>query len=82
MYTVRRKNGENHNLTNLEQHFNYILERFNFDFYNAHGMFCIQLFDKDYFSNDEVDCIAEFQGNSISDVVSKAINWMDEPFSW
>lgn len=31
-------------------------------------------------SNDEVDCVTEFQGNSISEVVSQAINWIDEQF--
>ncbi|SGI72240.1 Uncharacterised protein [Mycobacterium tuberculosis] len=49
MYTVKRKYGQNQNLTTLEQHFQYILKYFNFDFYNAYGGFCIQLFDKEYF---------------------------------
>ncbi|MBR2246306.1 MAG: hypothetical protein IJ880_04660 [Bacilli bacterium] len=78
MYTVRRRDGENHNLTTLEQHFKYIQTYFNFDLYNAYGGFCIQLFAEDFYANDEVDCDAEFHGDSISNVVSQAINWIDE----
>lgn len=78
LYTIKRKNGHNQNLTTLEQHFNYILNWFNFDFYNVDETFCIQLFEKDYFSNDDVDCIAEFQSKSISNVVSQAIDWIDD----
>lgn len=77
MYTVKRTNGQNQNLTTLEQHFQYIEKHFNFDFYNAYGGFCIQLFDKEFFSNYEVDCIMEFQGNSITEVISQTINWID-----
>lgn len=77
MYTVKRKNGENQNLTTLEQHFYYISKYFNFDFYNVDGSFCIQLFDKEFFANDEVDCVAEFHGVTISQVVSCAIEWID-----
>lgn len=78
MYTVKRKNGSNQNLTTLEQHFNYILKWFNFDFYNTNKTFCIQLFDKEFYSNDEVNCVAEFQSESISGVISQTIDWIDE----
>lgn len=78
MYTIKRKDGENHNLTTLEQHFNYISNVFNFDLYNVKDAYCIQLFEKEYFANDEVDCIAEFDGISIVDVVKQAIYWIDE----
>ncbi len=78
MYTVKRKNGQNQNLTSLEQHFNYILNWFNFDIYNMNETFCIQLFEKEFYANDEVDCVAEFQGKSISDVVSQVIDWIEE----
>ena len=78
MYTVSRKNGKNNNLTTLEQHFNYILEKFNFDFFNTDTGFGIQLFDKDDFAKDKIEPLIEFEGSSISDAVSQAIKWINE----
>lgn len=78
MYTIKRGNDQsNQNLTNLEKHFNYIMSRFNFDLYNVHDTHCIQLFDKEFFANDGVDCIAEFHGKSVTDAVTQAIAWIN-----
>lgn len=78
MYTFKKVNGERGNLTTMQQHFNYILKYCNYDFYNVDKFFAIQLFDKKYYSNDQVDCIAEFSSESIDDVLTQAINWIDE----
>jgi len=78
MYTFKKQNGRRNNLTNMEQHFNYILMRCNFDLYNVNGVIHIQLFDKKFYANDQVDCIAEFDGDTISSVISLAIEWIDE----
>lgn len=78
IYTFKKVNGERRNLTNLEQHFNYILQYCNYNFYNVGKVFKIQLFDKEYYANDQVDCIAEFDAESIDIVISQAIEWIEE----
>lgn len=65
------------NLNNLEQYFNYILQYANFNFYNVGKAMIIQLFDKKYCANDEIGCIAEFDGKTIESALLKAIDWIN-----
>ncbi|WP_434510110.1 hypothetical protein [Desulfitobacterium sp. AusDCA] len=78
MYTFKKENRERCNLVTMEEHIGYILRFCNMDFYNVGDTFKIQLFDKEWLANDEVNCIAEFDSKSMSNVVSQAINWIDE----
>lgn len=74
----KKENGERSNLTNMNQHFNYILKYCNYNQYNVENGFVIQLFCKENFANDEVDCIAEFDGETIQSVILQAIEYIDE----
>lgn len=65
-------------LNNLEAHFHYILKYCNFNFYNVGKTYCLQLFDKEIYANDQVDCIAEFDNESMSLLFSQAIEWIDD----
>jgi hypothetical protein len=78
MYTVHKdKDGARNNLTNMEQHFNFILEHYNFVLYNGDNYFKMQLFDKNIYANDiGVDCIAEFDSLSLVGVVNESIQWI------
>lgn len=79
MYTVIRKDGRNVNLTNMQMHFNYIHDHYNFHFHSTNGSgFGLQLFDKQDFANDQVECESEFHGYSISNVLNQAIMWINQ----
>ncbi|WP_273328181.1 hypothetical protein [Vallitalea guaymasensis] len=78
MYTFRKVNGERDNLTNLEQHFEYIQKYYSFDFCNIEGGYKMQLFHQDEHSIDDVPCLADFNGETILSVVSQAMDWIDE----
>lgn len=62
----------------LNECFSYIKKYCNFDIYNVHEIFHLQLFSKSYFANDMVDCIAEFDGKTIDSIINQASMWIED----